>query len=291
MKLNKVYLIIACVLIIIFIVIYGNFYSNFSKFDKIVSVPDLSNRLYNGNELDGYRLADVIFYPDYLTSKHKYSTIDHLYKFPNTIGTKYIKRKYPFLQKINNIEDIDLYKIEYNAFENQINNNLKDGIDIEILNSIINEVGIKKNNVDDKTLFLHIRVGDVLCKYEGMSHAFDYAKKGNTVWWDSVLDYIKSNDINNIIIISGTHFKDCLMESANYLEDRKKFLQAQGVNVSYRIGNSPDEDLIFCKDAKHFITTGGGYGYFLGKIIELNGGKFVLNNKDTIRKEVNLFKS
>ena len=239
MKLNKLYfiplLIITCVLIIIYIIVKSNFYSNFSKFDK---VTDLSNSLYNGNELDGYRLADVIFYPDYLTSKHKYINVAHLYKFHNTIGTKYIKRKYTFLKKINNIEDINLYKTEYNAFENQISNNLKDGIDIDLLNSIINEKSIKKNNVDDKTLFLHIRVGDVLCKYEGMSHAFDYAKKGNTVWWDTVLDYIKSNNINNVIIISGTHFKDCLVESAIYLEERKSFLQSRAdVNVVYRIGN------------------------------------------------------
>jgi len=261
-------------------------YSNFYNLSK------LSNKLYNGNELDGYRLADLIFYPDYLTSKHKYSTVDHLYKFPNTIGVKYIKRKYPFLQKINNIEDINLYKTEYKAFENQINNNLKDGIDIDLLNSIINEMDIPKNNVDDKTLFLHIRVGDVLCKYNGLFHEVEYAKKGNTFWWNRVVGYIESNDITEVIIVSGTHFKDCLNKSASYLEERKSFLQSMtGVNIVYRIGYSPDEDLVFCKDAKHFITTGGGYGYFLGKIVELNGGKFVLNNKDTIRKGISLFKS
>ena len=147
----------------------------------------------------------------------------------------------------------------------------------------------EKHNFNDKTLLLHVRVGDVLCRYDGMTHAYDYAKKGNYEWWDKVMEYIKENSINNVIIVSGTHFPDCLLESAEYIDSIKQSLVKNGIKVRYRVGNSPDDDLIFCKDAKHFITTGGGYGYFLGKIVELNGGKFVLNNKDTIRKNIKLF--
>jgi len=263
-------------------------FSSNSSFDNI---QNLSKSLYNGTQLDGYRLADVIFYPDYLTSKHEYSTMDHLYKFPNTIGTRYIKQKYPFLQNINTKEDLDKHKLGYSHFEEYILKNLtKQSIDIALLNKIINENKMNEvNEVQSNTLYLHVRVADVLCKYNGQDHSYIYSKIGNKVWWNKVMDYVISNKINKIIIIAGTHFKDCLEESANYLENIKTIFNNHGIKVQFRVGYSPDEDLIFCKDAKHFITTGGGYGYFLGKIIELNGGKFALNEKDTVRKDRKLF--
>ena len=55
----------------------------------------------------------------------------------------------------------------------------------------------------------------------------------------------------------------------------------------YRLGNSPDNDLCYVINAKHFITTGGGYGYFLGNMVKMNGGNFVLNNSETHRPDRN----
>ena len=69
-------------------------------------------------------------------------------------------------------------------------------------------------------------------------------------------------------------------------------LKKNNIKVLFHLGNTPDNDLLFCRKAKHFITTGGGYGYFLGNIIKLNGGNFVLYNDNiALRKEYyNLFK-
>ena len=250
---------------------------------------NLESKLYNGDKLNGYRLADVIFYPDYLTSNHPYSTADHLYRFPDTIGTIYVKRKYPELSLINNPEDFEIHEDEYYKFESKILTNLYDmKIDIDLLNEIIKEKNLPQPDFPDSTLLLHIRVGDVLCNYSDMQ-ARDYSKVGNPVWWNKVAKYILDNKINKVIIIAGTHFKECLEESVNYLESIKQTLEKLNINVVYRVGNSPDEDLAFCRYAKHFITTGGGYGYFLGNIVELNGGKFVLNRQDTIRMDRRLF--
>jgi hypothetical protein len=43
-------------------------------------------------------------------------------------------------------------------------------------------------------------------------------------------------------------------------------LEKNGLVVSYRLGQSPDEDLIMCYYVKHFITTGGGYGNMIKQI-------------------------
>jgi hypothetical protein len=272
---------IVVILVICWMYFVKSEYSGFSN---------LENKLYNGDKLNGYRLADIIFYPDYLTDKHQYSTADHLYRFPDTIGTTYVKRKYPELNKINNPEDFEIYKNDYKTFENKVLGNLHQiQIDVNLLNQIISEKRFTQPQFSYSTLLLHVRVGDVLCNYKDMTHAYDYAKVGNNQWWDSVIKYIIQNKIKNVIIIAGTHFKECLKESVEYLEKIKNDLEMNNLNVEYRIGNSPDEDLAFCKNAKHFITTGGGYGYFLGKIVELNGGNFVLNNKDTLRKDRTIF--
>jgi hypothetical protein len=251
---------------------------------------NLESKLYNGDKLNGYRLADVIFYPDYLTIKHQYSTSDHLYRFPDTIGTIYVKRKYPELNRINHPEDFEKYKNDYYRFENRVLTNLYDmKIDVELLNKIIKEKKLPQPKFSHSTLLLHVRVGDVLCSYNNSNNAYHYSKVGNPVWWNNLIEYIIINKINKVIIIAGTHFKECLKESVNYLETIKQTLEKAKLNVIYRVGYSPDEDLAFCRYATHFITTGGGYGYFLGKIVELNGGKFVLNRQDTVRMDRRLF--
>ena len=72
--------------------------------------------------------------------------------------------------------------------------------------------------------------------------------------------------INTVIIISGTHFKGCLDESVDYIKDRIGFLKNDNVTIETRLGKSPDEDLVFCKNAKHYISTGGGFGKLINLI-------------------------
>ena len=41
------------------------------------------------------------------------------------------------------------------------------------------------------------------------------------------------------------------------------------VDIIYRLGNSPDDDLLLVKGVKHFITTGGNYGQLLKTVSNL----------------------
>lgn len=209
-----------------------------------------SSQLYNGDSWANYRLGDV-----YLLSKY-----DRMYDINYHDNILYHKTKYP--GTIAN---------EY------INKNLSVEKNEPLLREII-ESRVKNKNTYPDTLFLHIRTGDVLCVKDNewinkVNGPLYYSKVGDTTWWNNIIQYIRENGISKVVILSGSHMNKCLLESAKYLEDRKHFLEKNGVSVSYRLGQSPDEDILMCYYVKHFITTGGGYGKMI-KEIKKNKSEF-----------------
>jgi len=199
--------------------------------------------LYNGDKWANYRLGDV-----FLISKNnrmyspKYfdNILYHKTEYPGTIANEYI------------------------------NKNTTEGKNVQLIQQIIESKTKDTYNYPD-TLFLHIRVGDVICVKDNewinqVNGPLYYSKVGDTDWWNGVLDYIAKNKITKVVIVSGSHKSECLGESMSYLDDRKEFLEKNGLHVVYRLGQSPDEDLIMCYYVKHFITTGGGYGNMIKEI-------------------------
>jgi hypothetical protein len=235
------------IIIFIFIVLFHNI-SSFTS--NIYEKSYIMKNLYNGNKWNKYRLGDVVFrdpYGEYYTNNFYDSVLYHEDLYPGTIASEYMK----------------------------LNKNLKNLSDFKLLNDIIAKKQKNENYISENTLILHIRVGDVMCKYrpyEKKIYSNKYTKVGDTRWWNGVLEYISKNGIKNVVIIAGTHFNDCIKESSDYLLDRKNFLKESlpYLTVSFRLGQSPDEDILFCKNTKHFITTGGGYGELLQKIIKNN---------------------
>ena len=116
---------------------------------------------------------------------------------------------------------------------------------------------------------MHIRVGDVFCKIHN-NIMEKYTKYGNTYWWNELIDYIKNNNMNRVFILAGAHLNKCLIESAHYIINRSNFIinNIPEIKIEYILGQSPDDDLIFCSDCKHFISTGGGYGNLIKEIIQ-----------------------
>ena len=136
----------------------------------------------------------------------------------------------------------------------------------ELLLKIINDK--PKYQFLDTDLVLHIRTGDVMCIED--KRFLWYSRKDDTTWWNKVADYIQKNKITKIYIVSGSHTQECNKESIQFLEDRKQFL-SQLAEVKFHLGYSPDDDFIFCLSAKHFISTGGGFGRI---IYEINNNWF-----------------
>jgi hypothetical protein len=199
--------------------------------------------LYNGDKWADYRLGDV-----YMMNKN-----DRIYNLDYKDNILYHKTKYP-----------GTIAHEY------INRNEESGKNLTLLQEIIRSRTKDRSNYPD-TLFLHIRVGDVLCVKDNewinkVNGPLYYSKVGDTAWWDKVAEYIRQNSIKRVVILSGSHMNKCLVESANYIENRKKFLLKCVSKVDLRLGQSPDEDVIMCYYVKHFITTGGGYGNMIKEI-------------------------
>ena len=201
-------------------------------------------KLYNGNEWNKYRLGDVYNgYQHVYDPTHPENVYYHKYKFKGSIANQYI------------------------------NKNTTGRKNKALLLEIINKMVKDKFNYPD-TLFLHIRVGDVICDLDNqwikqVNGPLIYAKVGDTTWWNNVLNYIKMNGIKKVVIISGTHMNKCIKDSTDYLLDREKFLKSKlNLIVSFRLGQSPDQDILTCAYVKHFITTGGGYGNLIKEINE-----------------------
>ena len=234
-------LLVVLIILVLFILIKVPGTSKFSKSSKF------SEDLYNGEHWNNYRIGDVFLMSPqdgrFYNPKYSENILYHTKDYPDSIAAEYMNKN----KKYQNFD---------------------------LLNQIINKRKKENNKLDDHTLVLHIRVGDVLCKKVWIENAPEiYSKVGNIPWWDGVIQYIIKNNITKVIIIAGTHFKDCLEESYDYIVDRTNFLVSNGLNVEYRLGQSPDDDIIFCQGAKHFITTGGGYGKLLNMIVNKNKGK------------------
>jgi len=231
-------LVLILVLISILVLINSN-----STFKSTFSIKE---KLYNGDKWAKYRLGDVFI----MDKKSKHwdpsfydNLIYHNKDYPGTIADEYI---------LKNISGVSR--------------------NTQLLQEIINKRRIKINTFNNNLLVLHIRTGDVICKkFDWQKNALEmYSKKGNKTWWNGIINFINTNNISDVIILSGSHFKECLEESAEYLLDREIFLKNNtGVNVEYRLGQSPDDDLLLVSNVKYFISTGGNYGLLLETVNNL----------------------
>ena len=223
-------LIILLILIIILILI------NTKKPVRELKLKNLYDKEYHR-----YRMGDVYKWgkgPNY--NKVKY----HEENFPNSIATKYLNllkkgesnNKDKFLQVLHNEPQLD-------------------------------------SMPEDNSFVLHMRVGDVLCRHHAnvkrwfaasSSMIKHYTKKDNPEWWRDILKFMNEKNLDKVYIIVGSHTPYCLLESEDFIMDRVNMFKKNGKDVVLRIGNTPDEDILWVRRAKYFKSTGGGYGKVLG---------------------------
>jgi hypothetical protein len=216
---------IVLVVVLVFVILYVSS----SGFEDVT----LASKLYNGDKWDDYRLGDVWDKHDIVP--YEWDIRYHKDKFPDSIAGEYLKRNVPIVRRNKQLMLDIIRKRNY------------------------------PNVLKPDDLVLHIRVGDIICEYSKKHE--DWSRKYDPNWWNDVLGYISQNNIKKVYILAGAHKKQCLKESAEYLENRKKFLEENnpGLKVEYRVGQSPDEDVLFSAKANHFISTGGQYGMLLNE--------------------------
>ena len=193
---------------------------------------DVKLKIYNGKKWYHYRIGDVYQYGN---DPNVGDLSYHIRDFPGSLAAKLMETK-PYIR----------------------NNK-------ELIRKLIKEKN--KQNLNNTDMVLHVRIGDVMCLFN--KKHLHYSRYGDTVWWDSIINYIKTNNINKVYIIAGSHQPHCLEESSKYLNDIFNFLKntVSGLNVIFKLGASPDEDIIFASTAKHFKSTGGGYGKLIEQIL------------------------
>jgi hypothetical protein len=190
----------------------------------------------NTKEEEAYRLGDVYLQADDLDTVVE-NLEYHITKYPGSIAAEILKVK-PYKRKNK-----------------------------ELLLKILETK--QKYTIKDDELVLHIRAGDVLC-IENQRFRW-YSKIDDTEWWDRVVEYMQEHSIKKVYIVSGSHRPLCKEETDAYIKDRVQFFKNLGYSVETRLDKSPDDDFIFCLSAKHFISTGGGFGRM---IYELNNNWF-----------------
>jgi len=211
--------------------------------------------LYN-KEYHRYRIGDVYKWgkgPRYHDIKY------HEKNFPNSIATKYLN----LLKKGESSNKDKLMRV--------INNEPK-----------------LDTRPEDNSFVLHMRVGDILCIHQGYYNLWviikrvlgfkflmnQYTKKDNPEWWRDILKFINEKNLDKVYIIVGSHTPHCLLESEDFIMDRVNMFRKNGKDVVLRIGNTPDEDILWVSRAKYFKSTGGGYGKVLGTVVQENGGVY-----------------
>lgn len=198
--------------------------------------------LYNGDEWNHYRIGDLYSFNKFVgcSSKNPQCRYDdyHNFNFPNSIAHYYTM---------------------YNP-KNTPKNRDAMLLAIKVVNS--------RTYTETTECCLHIRVGDVINM--GDDSALKYSRKNDTIWWNNVLVWLRSKQIKNIVIMAGSHTKDDERKSLEYINDRKQFLENNGFNISLRLGNSPDQDILTAFNSKYFISTGGTYGKLMKELSSLN---------------------
>lgn len=236
--------------LILFLILFFNknfFYTYLFFILKYNTEYDLNykNINYNYNpKYKGYRLGDMIKYENWRNTKKgkKY----HNNNFPDSIAVKYMKT--------TNITD-DLDTLEY----------------------IIDKYRINELTPSINDLVIHLRTGDAIEKtitsIKMLRDKINDKYTKNIKYFKNKLKN-KNKNINNIILVSGTHYPyPNFDKSKKYISIIKKYFESEGYNVKLRLNHPPDDDFVFMSRSKNFISSGGGYSDLISKMVKRKGNK------------------
>lgn len=226
-----------------------------------------NNKVYNlYTNVDHYRIGDLLkgYYNSPMKGNDKSLSLkDGILKLhSNTFAAKYIQNNK--LNKVNNIE---------------------------LLNNLIS-----KNNNFNNICIVHLRVGDILDdKHYNNSKELilkkfnenipndnlNYSSKLLPNWYLKSKNYylnkiniLKNNNINNIIIIAGSHINIGNYELSSYFINLiKNLFEKNNFKVKLRLASHPDDDLTIVANSPFFITSNGSYSDLLKNISILNKNK------------------
>ncbi len=198
-----------------------------------------------------YRLGDMV------TSKRNRDLDSgqeyHFKNFPDSIASEYMRRT-----------------PEQNRFD--------------ILLNIVKERSKAEHYPPKDRLIIHLRVGDVIDQTPHMAKDFlaqqiyyggtDYVRPLS--YFEKVLEEAKKRDIHSVTLIAGFHMPlKSHNKSLAYIRLVGEFFEANGMQVTQRIDEPADEDVLYICNAKFYTPSGGGFSRVMKEAIKLSGGTII----------------
>ena len=200
--------------------------------------------LINENKWLNYRLGDCI--KNY--SNLRNNTIKN---YPNSLGSKFVHR----IRSLN---------LKNETHQDKLN----------VLNSIIKEEKKKYTLPNENDVVFHLRLGDILSKYNNDKFNFTRKNWGTDInKLESILQKIKEkHKVSKFYIVYGAHVKNINVNlNKQFLEKIKQLCKKDFTEVILR-NTDPDSDFIFMCSAKIFIKSGGGFSRYISNIVKMNNG-------------------
>lgn len=154
--------------------------------------------------------------------------------------------------------------------------------DFRTLNRIIKKHFLPKMKdlPDNKTLIVHLRIGDTILNKKEKVKGKDYHKYDLLIepWFTYAFQPSKYEKLADkfdksfkVIIIYGAHFKQNVKISRDYINDIKNVFKKKGFSVSEKISGNPDLDFSYMCESKHFVKGGGGYSNLIADNVRFKG--------------------
>ena len=238
-------------IVLLFLIILGIILKCFCN--KKLSNLELFQNVLNQNKFLNYRFSDIFREWSSASRGTKYR-IEFMDKFPNTLGTKYLKK-------------------------------YKKNKDFKTLNEIIDSEYVPKLKEvpDKKTIVVHLRIGDVILKKKNKVpgkkyHVYDILiKPWFTYGWqpkkyDNLAQYLSKKHGNcKVIIIFGAHFNENKEISEDYVNDISTIFEDKGFKVEKKHTGDPDMDFSYMSQAKIWVPGGGGFANLITDNLKFKG--------------------
>tara|TARA_B110000008_G_scaffold279437_1_gene326488 strand:+ start:783 stop:1475 length:693 start_codon:yes stop_codon:yes gene_type:complete len=149
---------------------------------------------------------------------------------------------------------------------------MRKGVDmnISLLKSIIDRRNHNKSFLQNDTLVVHLRLGDVL----DLPYYRDSHRKIAKLYVKPLVYYRRFNipsNVRNAYIVTNESYRaySYPQRSVYYLSNVTNILKQRGLHVRQYKGKSADEDLLFMARSIFFVKSGGGFSNLVSHMIHL----------------------
>ena len=139
------------------------------------------------------------------------------------------------------------------------------------------------------TCAVHIRLGDVfehpelkagqtleqVERYGGATYSnVRYVQP--LVYYEAKVARLRQRGMRHVVLVGGAHTKlSHPGRSAQYLTAVEALFRAGGLHTRLRLGEDPDDDMMYLARAKCFVPSRGGFSALAANLVRANGGEVI----------------